>query len=98
MGSPRVSRSRGFCGRAFGKLRSLEKSLFRRDAETNPRDACATQPYELPTPPRSLSWLMRIDKFTQKMQEALQAAQDLASRSEERRVGKECRSRWQPYH
>src|SRR5438309_21328 len=79
MGSPRVSRSRGFCGRAFGKLRSLEKSLFRRDAETNPRDACATQPYELPTPPRSLSWLMRIDKFTQKMQEALQAAQDLAS-------------------
>src|SRR5438552_8927810 len=79
MGSPRVSRSRGFCGRAFGKLRSLEKSLFRRDAETNPRDACATQPYELPTPPRSLSWLMRMDKFTQKMQEALQAAQDLAS-------------------
>src|SRR2546429_4649197 len=23
---------------------------------------------------------------------------DLASRSEERRVGKECRSRWSPYH
>ena len=28
--------------------------------------------------------------------EALQ--QDLAARSEERRVGKECRSRWSPYH
>src|SRR5256885_2962390 len=25
-------------------------------------------------------------------------AQDLAQRSEERRVGKECRSRWSPYH
>ena len=23
---------------------------------------------------------------------------DLAERSEERRVGKECRSRWSPYH
>ena len=25
-------------------------------------------------------------------------AQKLAERSEERRVGKECRSRWSPYH
>ena len=25
-------------------------------------------------------------------------AQDFAKRSEERRVGKECRSRWSPYH
>ena len=25
-------------------------------------------------------------------------AQDLVQRSEERRVGKECRSRWSPYH
>src|SRR5438105_18509 len=67
----------------------LEKSLFRRDAETNPRDACATQPYELPTPPRSLSWLMRMDKFTQKMQEALQAAQDLASQSNHQEITNE---------
>src|SRR5258708_37781407 len=27
-----------------------------------------------------------------------QAAQHFVSRSEERRVGKECRSRWSPYH
>src|SRR2546425_10765635 len=26
------------------------------------------------------------------------AARELAARSEERRVGKECRSRWSPYH
>ena len=25
-------------------------------------------------------------------------APDIADRSEERRVGKECRSRWSPYH
>src|SRR5438874_9705574 len=90
MGSPRVSRSRSFCGHAFGKLmHRSRKSLFRRDAETNPRDACATQPYELPTPPRSLSWLMRMDKFTQKMQEALQAAQDLASQSNHQEITNE---------
>ena len=29
---------------------------------------------------------------------ALAAAQCESSRSEERRVGKECRSRWSPYH
>ena len=27
-----------------------------------------------------------------------QAAEGVAARSEERRVGKECRSRWSPYH
>ena len=29
---------------------------------------------------------------------ALQMQQGLTTRSEERRVGKECRSRWSPYH
>src|SRR4029077_9973416 len=32
---------------------------------------------------------MRIDKFTQKMQEALQAAQDLASQSNHQEIGNE---------
>src|SRR3712207_9212517 len=32
------------------------------------------------------------------IEEALLAFQVLRSRSEERRVGKECRSRWSPYH
>src|SRR3712207_9452109 len=31
-------------------------------------------------------------------EETRQATTDLAGRSEERRVGKECRSRWSPYH
>src|SRR2546429_8570276 len=30
--------------------------------------------------------------------EAIQRALELGVRSEERRVGKECRSRWSPYH
>ena len=38
---------------------------------------------------------MTFDKFTIKAQEAVQEA---VNRSEERRVGKECRSRWSPYH
>src|SRR3712207_5100027 len=35
-------------------------------------------------------------KFQLKVEAALQARLD--TRSEERRVGKECRSRWSPYH
>ena len=35
----------------------------------------------------------RLDVLRQKL-----AVQALAERSEERRVGKECRSRWSPYH
>ena len=32
------------------------------------------------------------------LQRAVTALTGLAARSEERRVGKECRSRWSPYH
>src|ERR1700693_657774 len=38
---------------------------------------------------RSLFWSMRIDRFTQKMQEALQAAQDLASQSNHQEITNE---------
>ena len=31
-------------------------------------------------------------------QQVANTLQELAERSEERRVGKECRSRWSPYH
>ena len=38
-----------------------------------------------------------MDKF---MEESMRLLEDIknAKRSEERRVGKECRSRWSPYH
>ena len=46
----------------------------------------------------------RIDQISDLLTQALSAntesiaARDGAVRSEERRVGKECRSRWSPYH
>ena len=32
------------------------------------------------------------------LHDSLEELRELANRSEERRVGKECRSRWSPYH
>ena len=43
--------------------------------------------------------LFTIDNLaTLAMLTALQAVLGFDNRSEERRVGKECRSRWSPYH
>ena len=40
-----------------------------------------------------------IDLITrQSVRSQIELAEALATRSEERRVGKECRSRWSPYH
>ena len=41
---------------------------------------------------------MEENKFREQEAVANAAQQRLAERSEERRVGKECRSRWSPYH
>ena len=53
-------------------------------------------------------WIMKTDvgyAFTHALRQPLVAALwiglimgDVKQRSEERRVGKECRSRWSPYH
>src|SRR2546423_12714167 len=42
--------------------------------------------------------LFDLEVGSQQSQFAYLQAKDLADRSEERRVGKECRSRWSPYH
>ena len=39
-----------------------------------------------------------IEKYKEKMLPAIIQIPGVAERSEERRVGKECRSRWSPYH
>ena len=39
-----------------------------------------------------LTWATRLPRPAEDLEKAL------ADRSEERRVGKECRSRWSPYH
>ena len=42
---------------------------------------------------------LRTNKFEQASDAAfIRERADRAARSEERRVGKECRSRWSPYH
>ena len=43
---------------------------------------------------------MNLDKITEavKMGVAMAGGTPIVFRSEERRVGKECRSRWSPYH
>src|SRR3712207_7407138 len=41
--------------------------------------------------------LAGLDDLLQQRQDVLEV-RDLGVRSEERRVGKECRSRWSPYH
>ena len=48
-----------------------------------------------------LPWEGEMDKFTINSKEGIHLndpQEDAGTRSEERRVGKECRSRWSPYH
>ena len=40
----------------------------------------------------------KIKPIKSTLKKALEYIQNPSSRSEERRVGKECRSRWSPYH
>jgi ATP-dependent Clp protease ATP-binding subunit ClpB len=84
-----VPPSRTFIGRRKHAKSLSKKSLFRRDAETSTRAACA--PDHTNCSRRHVHYLegMRIDKFTQKMQEALQAAQDLASQSNHQEIANE---------
>ena len=39
-----------------------------------------------------------LDRHPEVYKEVTDYLNDIISRSEERRVGKECRSRWSPYH
>ena len=42
--------------------------------------------------------MVKMEGFETRMVNRLSGGQQQSSRSEERRVGKECRSRWSPYH
>src|SRR3712207_5185737 len=57
---------------------------------------------ELLTPESTTFGELSIDDYTERTAETIPAWQAMngrqAGRSEERRVGKECRSRWSPYH
>ena len=45
-----------------------------------------------------ITWVDGNDPKWQEEKDKTLIAQGLGGRSEERRVGKECRSRWSPYH
>ena len=61
--------------------------------------ACANIPKD-PTATPTLSDEEKLEFFKQiaAVEAAMTQTQDALTRSEERRVGKECRSRWSPYH
>ena len=47
---------------------------------------------------QSLGMLSDLNQNFTIVNDTFQEASDAINRSEERRVGKECRSRWSPYH
>ena len=47
---------------------------------------------------RDIGMGKEVDKFVTTLNRGAEDAATAAKRSEERRVGKECRSRWSPYH
>ena len=48
--------------------------------------------------PETRAWIDAQNAYTDALLGRLSGREDLKRRSEERRVGKECRSRWSPYH
>ena len=44
------------------------------------------------------AYLFETNSLLEQLDSLVLAAEEKDSRSEERRVGKECRSRWSPYH
>src|SRR6266487_12257 len=75
----------GFAVRAsYGHIRDLPRSKLGVDVD---RDFAVQ--YEVPEDSK---------RHVADLKKALKQNEELVLRSEERRVGKECRSRWSPYH
>ena len=51
-----------------------------------------------PEPSRHQVWMSHGDRITEPAPGFVVSATSVLTKSEERRVGKECRSRWSPYH
>ena len=80
---------------------------IQRIVDTSPHDDDAEeQRIEISLRPQSFSEYVGQERLKRNLRLAIEAAKKrgepldhvLSSRSEERRVGKECRSRWSPYH
>src|SRR3712207_9447070 len=84
-----VPRARQF---VTGRLQGAGLEQYRDDAELAVAEL-VTNALLHAAPPVSLRVLPQDDKVRVEVQDGSRTA-----RSEERRVGKECRSRWSPYH
>src|SRR6476646_11189751 len=75
-------------------------AVFVLQAEDGIRDHCVTgvQRCALPILHRLLGCLALADIDQEAVAEPIADRDAAVGRSEERRVGKECRSRWSPYH
>src|SRR5258708_14715458 len=87
--------------RSNGMIWGLEfrRCLFRSQAEDGIRDDLVTgvQTCALPIILYAV-FCLRSEEHTSELQSPDHLVCRLLLRSEERRVGKECRSRWSPYH
>ena len=68
------------------------------DAEAHDRLICLSTGKDLDDPARMRYSKQEWMKSTAEMNSIFADVPEAAERSEERRVGKECRSRWSPYH
>src|ERR1051326_6633645 len=65
----------------------------------NPIKSCASVKFDTPATARTASFQSGNDREVEKGSgSGCLYSQIVETRSEERRVGKECRSRWSPYH
>src|SRR5688572_31292384 len=67
-------------------------------ARTSLPDGVAHHDWNQPLTAHRLSWLTRLVRASPLAPFSPPFGERTPSRSEERRVGKECRSRWSPYH
>ena len=80
--------------KAIAKLeKSLDVSLFERRKGRIILSAMGKVYYEYVS-----SAFQVLEQGERRLAELMQQSGDTVSRTEERRVGKECRSRWSPYH
>ena len=87
------------CRRFFAKKQRRDESGSRRDFPVVPSGAVCDEPFgDLHRVQGGTLADLIADAPEREAVGRGEVASDAAHRSEERRVGKECRSRWSPYH
>src|SRR6266536_64673 len=106
-GEPALSRSRGFGSRAIrAASRTVDRAFFRRSGAGRCRGFLPARRNTRLGIHRNrnrglrAALVSRAERIAtdKEQEETAMKRERSATRSEERRVGKECRSRWSPYH